>query len=73
MIDEELFEQDMQVLREYEEAQEREAAARRAREEARMEQLNREAQYHWAMGLDPIRSESSASSEEGYVSHDSFF
>jgi hypothetical protein len=47
LTDEELFEQDMQVLREVEEVEEREAAAR-------TERLNREAPYRWAMGLDPI-------------------
>jgi hypothetical protein len=73
LIDEELLEQDLQVLREVEETEEREAAARRAREEARTERLNRETQYRWAMGLGPIRSESSASSDESYVSDDSFF
>ena len=73
LTDEELLEQDLQVLREYEEAEEREAAACRAREDARTERANREAQYRWAIGLGPIQSESSTSSDEGYVSDDSFF
>lgn len=72
LTDEELLEQDLQVMREYEEAGEREAAARRDREAARRERANREAQYRRAMGLGSIQSESSTSSEEGYVLGDSF-
>ena len=71
--DEELYEQDKQVLLEVEEAEEREARARRDAENARRERLNREAPIRWAMGLGPVLSESEYSSDEGYVSQDSFF
>lgn len=53
----------MEVFREFEQAESQEAAARRERE-------RREVEYCWKMGLNPQDSETS--SEEGWVSDDSF-
>jgi hypothetical protein len=53
----------MEVFREFEQAEAQEAAARRERE-------GREAEYRWEMELNPKDLETS--SEEGWVSDDSF-
>ena len=55
----------MKIFREFQQAEALEATAHRKREQ-------REVEYRWAMGLGPKESESSTSSEEGWVSDDSF-
>ena len=78
LTEQEQYELDMEVLREYEAEQARQEREREVYLKGKQDRRNRRAEWRWAQGLPPVPSsedDSSASysSHEGYVSDDSFY